>query len=268
MIGRRTAVGLSLLCALLFSAIAVQSASAVPSTKTTAFTCVKGGGGLDFSDAHCDKKVAGGTGEYGHEPIKNNETTDITVDNSTTGGGKSPAVLKGKAFGAATEISCETVHGEGTIHNTEPSAEKHTVTGTITVLYKDCTVLKPAKCSVTEPIEVKAEFHGVEGLGPNKDTMGVEFFPHGGGSTFVSIQYTNKGAESCALNGKTLPVEGTAIATGTPNPKEKHSGATAIFNDEMTTETLTFGKVAAGFDSTGTVKMTGVGGNPIALTTT
>lgn len=265
MIGRRAVAGLSLLCALMFCAFAAQSASAQTSNNTTAFTCVKGGGNLDFKDPHCDEKVTPGTGEYGHVEIKNNETTEITVDNSTTGGATSSAVLKSKAFGAAVEITCAKVHGTGTLHNTEPTSKQHTVTGTITVKYTECKVLKPLKCEVAEPIEVKAEFHGADKTGPNKDTHGVEFFPHVG-TNFVEITFKNKGAELCALNGKTFPVKGSAVATGTPSPKDKHTGATSIFTDEMTTETLKFSEEKAGFDSITTVKR--IGGNPIALTTT
>jgi hypothetical protein len=272
MIGRRAVIGLSLLSALLVCAFAAQSASAAKSANTTAVTCVKGEGKLDFKDAHCDEKVAvPGTGEYGHVDIaptkgKPEETTKITFDNTTTGGVTDDAVLKGTAFGTNTEITCKKVHGEGGLHNVETESKKHTVTGTVTVKYTDCSVQKPAKCDVKEPIEFNAEFEGVDGLGPEKDTMGVEFKPDGGGTKFVSITYINLGAEKCALNEKTVSVDGTAIATGTPNPKEKHSGATVRFTDEMTTETLTFGGGKAGFDSIGTVKM--IGGNPIALTTT
>lgn len=265
MIGRRTVVGLSLLCALMFSAIAVQSASAAKAVNTTAVTCVEGGT-KDFSDAHCDTKVAAGTGKFGHAAIANDTTTEIEVDNSETGGVKDPAVLAGKAFGAATEITCTGVSGTGTLHNVESSG-KHTVTGTVTVNYTGCTVNKPAKCIVAEPIVVKAIAEGVEGLAPEGKGMGVEFGPDES-KNFTQITFKNKGAESCSLNEKTLNVEGSATATGIPASTEKHSGATADFDHAKNTALgkLLFGGVAAGFENTGTVKMKG--GGPIALTTT
>lgn len=267
MIGRRATVGLSLLCALMFCAFAAQSASAAKSTKTTAVTCVEKGGNEDFEDAHCDKKVADFKGKFGHEAIPNKTTTEITVDNTTTGGATDPAVLKGKAFGASSEITCTTVHGEGTIHNEETSG-KHTVTGTITVKYTGCSVQKPAKCEVAEPIEFKSDFEGVEEVGSEKNEMGVEFKPHEGGKVFVGITFKNKGAESCAFNGKTINVEGSAIARGTPASSEEHSGATSRFlhNTITTDKTLIFGGEAAGFESINTVRMKN--GNPISLTTT
>ena len=264
MIGRRTVVGLSLLCALLFSAIAVQSASAAKAINTTAYTCIEGGT-KDFSDAHCDTKVAAGTGKFGHESIANNTTTEITVDNDVTGKSTDPAVLAGKAFGAATEITCTTVHGEGWLENTGKEKE-HTVRGTVTVNYTGCSVQKPAKCDVKEPIEVKAIAEGVEGIAPEGKGMGVSFGPDES-KNFTQITYINNGAEVCALNGKTVNVEGSAIATGI-DPKTIHSGATPDFDHTRITGegTLLFGGVAAGFENTGTVRMKG--GNPIALTTT
>ena len=267
MIGHRTAVGLSLLCALIFSAFAVQSASAAKAVNTTAFTCVVAGGNDDFMDPHCDAKVTAGTGNYGHVAISPPLTTEITVDNSTTGG-TDPAVLEGKAFGAATQITCKKVHGEGTIQNTEHFATKqHTVDGTITIKYTECSVQKPLKCDVKEPLEVfKAKFEGVEGLGPEGKGMGVEVGPNES-KNLTQITYINNGAELCALNGKTVNVEGSAISTGI-EPAAKHSGATPDFDHARITGegTLLFGGVAAGFENTGTVRRKG--GNPISLTTT
>ena len=274
MIGRRATVGFSLLCALLFSAIAVQSASAAKAINTTAVTCVKGGGILDFRDAHCNEKGTPFTEEYGHVAIKNDETTEIEITNSTTGGATDPAVLKGKAFGAASEITCNKVASvpkKTFLHNVETPEKKHTITGETSAEYKDCSVQKPLKCDVKEPIEVKAEFESVEGLESEgkKETMGVQFKAKGA-EPFAKIEFINNGAESCALNGKTVNVTGSAIGTGTPEPSKanKHSGATTNFHHEKITATkeLLLGGEAAGFQNKATVRM--VGGNPIVLTTT
>ena len=175
-------------------------------------------------------------------------------------------MLKGKAFGVAVEISCATVKGEGTLHNVNHAAgSQHTVTGTATSVMSKCTVIKPAKCVIGEPVEVKAELEGVEELGPEKNTMGIEAKPHGGGKVFLSITFKNKGAEKCGLNEKSFNVEGTAIGTGSGDPKAQHTGATAVSTDAMTTETLIFGGEKAGIDSIGTIKSKD--GIPIALTT-
>jgi hypothetical protein len=269
MIGRRSIIGLSLLSALFFCAFAAQSASAASATNTTAFTCVAGGGSLDFSDAHCDTKVTPGTGAYGHVVLTETETaitvTNLKTKNNTTE--HTTAVLKGEAFGVKLEITCTDVHGTGKIHNYEPTAGKHNITGNITTFFTNCTVHKPSKCAINK-VEVKSNFEGVEGL-EGKGEMGVEFKPTAG-TTFVTITLENKGAEKCALAGKGFEVQGTAIATGTPGPAEKHSGATSIFTNAMTSKTLSIGGKAAEFEASTTVKMEKVGGvdqDPIALTT-
>ena len=264
MIGRRTVVGLSLLCALLFSVIAVQSASAAKAINTTAFTCVEGGT-KDFSDAHCDTKVPAPTGKFGHVEIANNTTTEVTMTNDVTGKSTDPAVLAGKAFGAATEITCTTVHGEGWLENTGKEKE-HTVRGTGSTNFTGCSVQKPAKCDVKEPIVVKAIAEGVEGIAPEGKGMGGALGPDES-KNFTQIAFTNNGAEVCALNGKTVNVEGSAIATGI-DPKAKHSGATPDYDHARITGegTLLFGGVAAGFELTTTVRAKG--GNPLVATTT
>lgn len=274
MIGRRAVLGLSLLSALLFCAFAAQSASAQKAENTTAFTCVEGGGAKDFSDAHCDKKVGAGEGKFGHVAIANDTTTEIEITNEKMGAAtneKTSQLLKATAFGVKTEITCDTVTGTGTIHNVESGvgSKKHTVTGTGTVKYSGCKVLKPAKCSVG-PIEIKnGTFQGVEKTGPEKNTMGVEFTPEAG-KPFTTIPF--EGAE-CALKGKSISVEGTAIGTANPSVGDtaKHSGATVTFTEAMTKETLKVGLNAAEHKGGFTVKMKEMEGkpqNPIALTTT
>lgn len=271
MTGRRAAVGLVLLCAFAFSAIAAQSASAEPAKNTTAFTCVENGGQKDFEDAHCDKKVIAGQGKFGHVPIPLNQTTEITVTNAKTKNKtieSSPTIFKFTFAGMATEVSCKTVHGFGTMHNVEPIFAEHKVTGTLTIKATECKVLKPEKCFVKEPIEFKTEFEGVEGLGPEKNTHGIEFRPHvEGGVPLITIAF--EGPE-CPLKEKTVAIKGTMVATGAPNPKEQHSGATLIFTNEMTKETLKVGEKPAEHSGALTLRMAPVEGveqNPISFTT-
>ena len=271
MTGHRAILGLSLLCALLFCALAAQSASAAPGKNTTAFTCVENGGIKDFQDPHCDKKIEAGGGKFGHVLIPLNATTEITVTNAKTKNKtleSSPTVFKFKFAGEEVEISCKTVHGLGTLHNVEPFLKEHKVTGTLTIKVTECKVEKPAKCTVKEPIEFKTEFEGVEGLGPEANTHGIEFRPHvGGGGALVTIAF--EGLE-CVLSGKVAPVVGTMIATGTPTPEEKHSGATLKFTKEMTKETLTVDKQPAEHSGGLTLRMAPIGGqeqSPISFTT-
>lgn len=273
MTGRRATAGILLLCALVSCAFSAQSASASKAVNTTAVTCVKGGGEEDFADAHCDEQVGVGEGEFGHVEISPGTKVVFTVDNQTTGEATDPAVLLGKAYGAATEITCTKVHGEGTLENIEhKEAKQHTVTGTVVVKYTGCSVQKPGKCDVIEPLEVRATFEGVEGLGAEKDGMGVEFAPDES-KVFTEITYDDNGAEQCALDGKSINLEGSAVATGIPAAGEEHSGTTPDFDHAKNTALGTLvtsvagsAKVAAGFESTGTVRAKG--GNPISLTTT
>jgi hypothetical protein len=284
MIGRRATVGLSLLCALMFCAIAVQSASAqvgTKSTNTTAVTCVKGAGNSDFSDAHCDKKVPNGTGEYGHLAIANGKTTQIEVTNEKTKNSTTEAttsVLKGTVFKVTTEITCKVATTAGApkaswIENVE-SEGKHTVKGTVNILFKTCTVVKPAKCTIAEPIETVANFVGVEGLKPGGNEMGVEFSGENAKGNFASLTFGNDA--ECSLKNQNFEVSGTATATsGSGSQTNKNSGATSVYipnkesapveAEEM--QTLQIGGKPAYFTGTFTTKMSG-GEDPIALTTT
>ncbi len=266
--GHRAVIGLALLGALSLCAFAAQSASAafVPAVNTTAFTCVPGGGNKDFKDAHCDEKVAPETGSFGHVLIPAGETK-ISVTNAKTAKGTEaaePSVLKMVLGGVNSEITATTVTGEGVILNEElPAGSKnHQVTGTVTTKFTGITVNKPLNCTAKE-IVVKSFFKGVEKGGPKENTMGLEFTPDPEKAPFAEIPLEG---EKCALKGKTFVITGTMIATGTPKPEEKHSGATTFFTNEMTKETLKVGEGAAELSSKTTISMTG-GGNPISLTT-
>jgi len=267
MIGRRGTVGLSLLCALVFSAVAVQSAAGAVSNNTTAVTCVEGGGVLDFSDAHCDKKVAVGTGKFGHEalPVSNGEPTEVEGSNETTGGATIPGKFFAEPFKVQTEIECTKLSGTGTVINVEEpvGSKNHQVRGTGTGKASGCTVKKPAKCTVKEPIEGSAEGVGVDGL-EGKGEMGGEGKPKGGGTVYTTV--TLEGAE-CALKGKPFNVEGTAIGTsGSGSQTNQWTGATAILTKAMTEKTLKAAEKFAWAEATATVRMKG-GGNPIVVTT-
>jgi hypothetical protein len=261
MIGRRTAVGLSLLCALAVCAFVAQSASAAAAKNTTAVTCVKGGGSKDFSDAHCDKFVGAEKGEFGHVAITG--TVAISVTNEKTASetkAAAPTILKGSIFGIKSEITCQTVTGEGSLTNEEPESKVHQVKGSVKAKFTNCSVQKPAGCKVKEPISVNSKVKGVEGIGTTGKQMGLEFEPESG-KVFSEVTL-----EGC-IGAGTFKTEGTAIGTGTPSPEEKFSGATNVFTNAMTKETLKLAGAAAEVSSTTTVTGT-VGGNPVALTTT
>lgn len=263
MIGRRSILGLSLLGAIAIFAFTAQSAFAVEgwstNTNTTAYTCVKGAT-EDFSDAHCDNQVTAGTGEYGHEQLPAGETTEITISNegttnNTTEAG--PAVLESTLFGVNVKLTAQGVHGLGWIRNNEPSAGEHTVTGRVVVEYTLVSVSGLKNCSVEEPIEVDASFKGVDN---GSGAMGVEFEAAEEGNPFTKITFTGS---KCALNGVTIPVEGTAVGTGGAGSEANNTGATTLF--EGAHEELHIGGSPATFKSETTTRM--VNGNAISLTT-
>lgn len=263
MIGRRTAVGLSLMCSLLVCAFVAQSAFGAAATNTTAVTCISGGGSTDFSDEHCDTNVGAGKGKFGHVNIAPKTKVDISITNAKTKNNtteSTPAIQKGTIFGIKSEIVCKTVTGTGSLENVEAVAKQHQVKGTVSAEFTSCTVVKPALgCKVKEPIKVTSNVEGVEGLGPEKNTMGLEFKPTAG-ETFAEIIL-----EGCFIAG-TYKVTGTAIGTGTPSPTAKHSGTTNVFTNEMTKETLKLAGNAAEISSTTTVTAK-TGGQGVALTT-
>jgi hypothetical protein len=269
MIGRKAAVGLSLLCALLVCGFAAQSAFATAGINTTAVTCTEGAAVKDFSDAHCDNKTAG---KFGHTAIANGVKTEVTITNAKTKNNtteSTPTIQKGTVFGLKSEITCTEVTGTGTLENTEPVAKQHKLTGSVNASFTKCTVNKPALgCKVKEPIAVTSKVEGIEEIqgakekekGEKGTEMGLEFKP-AAGETFAELVL-----EGCIAAGN-YKVTGTAVGTGTPSPKEKHSGTTNVFTNEMTKETLKLAGKPAEISSTTTVTAK-TGGSPVALTTT
>jgi hypothetical protein len=148
----------------------------------------------------------------------------------------------------------------------------HTFTGTVEIEFSECNIKKITKCVIAEPIIFGFSVHGVEKMvGPNGEpnTMGVEFIGLKENETFTEIEFINKGAEACSLNGKKFPIRGSVIGTSGPetsSPQEnKASGATLVFKNMNTPK---IGPNAAEFHGILTWTMKETGGKPIALTTT
>lgn len=153
MIGRRSVIGIAVLCALALSAIVASSASA---SNATAWTCAKAAGGVGFNAAHCttaDVVSSGAT--YKHVEIPPNTATEVSATNERTAEKTtlhSPAILEGTISGVITAIKCTKVAGMGTLTNKEePVGEMIAhVKGTLT--YTECEVTKPVgkECLVKE----------------------------------------------------------------------------------------------------------------------
>lgn len=271
MIGRQAAIGLSLLCTLLCGAFAAPGASATLAKNTTAFTCVPNGGNLDFSDAHCDHQVGEGTGSFGHQAIPLSTTTEVVQTNESTKNEtteRTPAILKGELLKAKVEISCQKAEGKGTFKNEEPESKVHRGSGEGSTEITECTVVKPAKCKVKEPIAVNVTAVPVEELNGTEKNMGGEIKGAKANETFTEITF--EGAE-CGLKGPTFPIKGSLIATGAPAPNAKYTGATAIYSPEKEMEKLELGARPAEISITTTVRrapVEGVKQFPLAGTTT
>jgi hypothetical protein len=276
--GRRAVIGLSLLCALLFSAFAAQSASAT--VGTTAFTCAEGGN-KDFADAHCDEAVEPGKGKFGHVEIGEEETS-IELNNEKTTNSTTEAkhaIFKTTSGGIAIEITCQFAKGTGSIKNIAKGPDGGMAVegfGGSSVTFSFCKMPKPINGAKEELCKVKWPITTTgtsitrvnQTTGEIKNTMDVEFKPKEG-STFVELTFENLPGKVCFLNGKKVAVTGTAMATGARGPSNSvnSSGATLLFTTAMTKETLKFGAAAAEFEASLTMTMF-ASFNPITLTTT
>jgi hypothetical protein len=264
MIRLRTAVGFSLLCACVFCAFAAPSASA---KGTTAFTCVKGGGALDFTDAHCDNEVTPGSGSFGHVSLgtepKVIEVTNAGTKSATTE--STPLVLNATITGAPIEISCAKVNGSATITNKEIGGVMQNEGREISMNISECVFLKPAQCSLKAgelKLATKVTSLTVENIKGTE--MGVKFEPE----KFAGVLFEAEieGAE-CPFKGKVAQVVGSTTATG-PRPSTEVTasrGATMVVTKEMTAETLKVAGASASISSTLTVKTSTA---PVTLTTT
>ena len=235
---QRGAAALMLLCALLLSAFAAQSASA---KGTTAFECaiksVQGSAG--FEDSHCDDATNTGA-LFEHKEIPPGTAVEVTYTNERTASSTTAAVPWENSFFVGltpAQVICTGVTGIGKITN-KVVAEVMQNTGTgINLKFTGCTAVKPAKCTVKEPIEIKnATSTTVEKLGTGKNEMGLELKPEAG-KPLTTIVF--QGAE-CGIKGVETQFEGPIVGTSPLGSTEAvtNSGATEDFTKAMTKETL------------------------------
>ncbi len=250
-------VGVLLLCALVFSALGAANASAKKGFKT--FTCAFVFSGGEFGGGHCNKK---GTA-WAH--VVFNKNTTITAVNKRTKGEEETseeeetvqAELSGAISGVEVKIDAKEVAGSGNAENKEVEGVWEG-TGSETLEYKELTVTKPSGCTVKAPITLKAT-RTTKVISESPEEMGLEYKPLEGES-FGS--FTLEGKE-CPLNGTSLKVSGTFVATagGTPNG----SGGLFQVTPAMTKSTLKLGGNAAELQQRITLR--GENGNPLVYTT-
>jgi len=233
MIGRKSVIGIAVMCALALSAFAAASASA----EQRAYLCWTGAASRDYTDAHCTNKVAPQS-NYGHTLLGTEVAIAATNGRTVEGtSASSPAKLKGALSGVETELQCTTVGGMGELSNAAAS-----VSGTGELNYTGCSVTKPAgKGCLVKESKVNTEKLAATTVGQAANRL--KFTP-AKETTFAKI--TIEKCEVAALN-NTFPVTGSLVATT--------SGATTSTTHAAITEqnTLKFGGVKAGLEGTITI---------------
>lgn len=253
---RKGIKGVCMMCALVISALAAQSA--IASEGTTAFTCKKGAGvGPEtFKTEHCKK--ADGPGEYDHFAITENTETEITIKSEKTNSettGQEPSILKETLGGVELELKTTEVSGTGTLTNkkvAETNGEHYVEGGTAFITYSGVKVEKPegkgCKVFTDDPVTKAKGAEGVIDVHLKSTTKGqgdsIKFEP-ATGTTFASF-FVDCG-------GKVPAVEGTWEITGSATCIP--DGATIrCDHEEITKQNTLKGKGnKAGFQSTVTI---------------
>lgn len=250
MIDRRTILGLCTLCALVFSAIGAQGASAV--SGTTAFTCKKvtpAAGTAGFKDEHC-KEAVSSNANFEHVAIAQETTTKFTSSNNTTGSEKSIIRLKAVLAGIEFEVSANVAAGSGWLTNAVDEKE-HYVHGEGTVTFSEVKVTKPAG----KGCEVFTDNNGVEEGVETVMTHQLKGTTTGQGDRVKIEPATGQTLAAFFVTNCTIPAlngtyEVTGSLTGTTN------GATLIFThaDVTAQGTLKLRGQKAGLDGSFTFK--------------
>lgn len=219
MTGRRAIVGLCMLCALVFSALAAQTAAAA-SNGTTAFTCkekvVPGGAG--FSKEHCTPADAVASGaKFEHVEIAEETTTEITGGNNLTEGETQIGLLRSTQAGVEEELQAKVVEKKpGTEawmkNRKDPVTGEHYIEGEGFLTYTEVEVTKPAGkgCKVFEEGATNEKMVTTQKLRATTkgQEMGIKFEPASG---TLFAKFTISGCSVAALNG-TYETTGSLVA--------------------------------------------------------
>ncbi|HEX5609720.1 MAG TPA: hypothetical protein VFX45_06490 [Solirubrobacterales bacterium] len=230
--GRRATIGLCMLCALLASAFAAQGASAAG---TTAFTCVQGAGVL--RGEHC-LTTGNASPIYGHVPVPENLTTEVTVTNAKTAQETTthtPARLRLTVGGIPLELSATGIHGAGWMENKKSPTLEHYVHGQGTLTFTEAKVTQPAGngCKVTTHKEDGSGFE--EGENEVVHSRELTATTEGQGH-FLKVEAADKGNianffVTCEV--KIPAIEGTWSCNG--SVRGVPNGATVNFTHAETT---------------------------------
>jgi hypothetical protein len=259
MISRSSVIGIAVLFALVVSAFAAASASAVENP-FRAYTCEPVSSGRQFSDEHCKTEASGAGTGWKHTLITAEKTPIIGNTLATTDEGTghtnahTASKLHGTIAGVETEVQCTLTNGTGELTNAAAS-----VTGNGVIEYVECTVTKPEgrNCVVTGGVITTKKLRATTvGQEANK----VKF------SAFEGTQLAGIPIAGCLENippAGNYPVTGSLVATAT--------GATLTTTGAGATAqgTLRLGGQVAGLEGAFTIRMKLEAGkeiNPITLT--
>jgi hypothetical protein len=242
-----------MLCALAFSAIAAQGASA--SKGTTAFTCKekKEKGGAGFSKAHCKPGDAVGSGaSFEHVAVAPGTATEISGTNKNTGSNTNEATqvqLRAPSAGIDYELSVGVVEGVGSVTNATTETGEHYVHGVATITFKEVTVTKPSgkgcvvKGGIITTNELKATTQGQGDFlkfEPNAGEVLTSYTIEGCSTTGVNGVYEVKGSIKCPVEGATVTCTHSDTTTqGTLSDRGQKAGVAG-------TMTLSAKELAAG----------------------
>jgi hypothetical protein len=253
MTGRKSVIGLAVLCALALSAFASASASAAAGR---AYTCTTTASSKNFSDEHCIVPTEPEKGTRGHVLIAEGTKTDIIATNAKTASSTTaaaPATLKGTLAGVKTDVSCTTVEND-------PEVTSYLLNGATSVsgrgrlVYSGCTVKEPVgKGCVVKNGKITTEELEATTAGQTANNK-LEFKSVGANFAIIPIE----GCANEAPPKANYPVTGSLVAT-----TEGATTRTTIAAVE-TENKLKFGGNKAGIEGTITISMEG--GQPIVLT--
>jgi hypothetical protein len=250
MIGSRATIGLSLLCALAFSAISATGAMAENKT-STAFTCVKKvkKGGAGFSKEHCAAADAVSTeAEFEHVEIPPGKPTVIDGSNEKTATettAPTNAVMTATIGGLKAVITAKKLTATGELENFEdPVTKAMDVKSKKVIMHFEEAVLSGALATVEGCKVAKSEITTNELTSTSLvNTMEAEYSGPGGVFAVVSLE----GCKTKELNEKGISVTGTSKAIG--------DGAT-LETTVASTSGLKAGGQAASYTSKLTVRRT------------
>ncbi len=198
-------------------------------TATTLLVCEAVAKGK-YETALCNKLQTNG-------PFEKVLTTKFGGTPLLTGKGSGTQTLVGTVAGAKIEINCNTLK-----FSTQPEEFGKSTGGKLT--YTSCSVPKPPKCAVKEPIV--ATFNDqleVEGGQYIDKFTGAE-----AGEKFAEIEFINKGAEVCSLNTVVFTVTGSQKCAGETLAQAEVVTLKHTIECKTTKSNLKIGAIAATYE--------------------